>query len=118
VTPVGTRLWVRSYAPGRLRIGDQEITAPVILSAQALRTDFRPAHPEALEEQDLAAVFDLKPEVVLLGWGGGRPLLTAHQRSWFLQRAIGIEAMDLGAACRTYNVLLGDDRAVVALLFP
>ena len=118
VTPVGTRLLIRGYSPGRLRIGEQEISGPVILSARELRTDLRPAHPEALEEHDLHGVFELKPEVVVIGWVGGQIFLPASQRRWFLERNIGLEVMELGAACRTYNVLVGDERNVVALLFP
>ena len=30
----------------------------------------------------------------------------------------GVEVMDTSAACRTYNVLAQEDRAVAALLFP
>jgi uncharacterized protein len=35
-----------------------------------------------------------------------------------LAHGAALEAMDLGAACRTFNVLAQEDRAVVALLFP
>lgn len=118
VTPVGTQLLIRGYAPGRLRIGEQDITGPVILSARELRTDLRPSRPDALEEHDLTAVFELKPEVVVIGWVEGQTFLPAAQRRWFLERGIGLEVMALGAACRTYNVLVGDGRDVVAVLFP
>jgi len=56
--------------------------------------------------------------VVVIGWAGGQTFLPAAQRRWFLERGIGIEVMELGAACRTYNVLVGDGRRVVAILFP
>jgi len=118
VTPVATQLLIRGYSPGRLRIGDQEITGPVILSARELRTDLRPTRPDALEEGDLGVVFQLKPEVVVIGWVEGQTFLPATQRRWFLERGIGLEVMELGAACRTYNVLVGDGREVVAVLFP
>lgn len=118
VTPLASQLLIRGYSPGRLRIGDQEVTGPVILSPRELRADLRPTRPDDIVEQDLEAVFTLKPEVVVIGWVGGQTFLPAAQRRWFLERGVGLEIMELGAACRTYNVLVGDGREVVALLFP
>jgi uncharacterized protein len=118
VTPTGAQLLVRSYAAGRLRIGERELLEPVIVSAETLHTDLRPRHPEEIELGDLEPVFALRPEVVIVGWAGGQLFMPASQRRWFLERGIGVEVMELGAACRTYNVLLGDGRAVVAILFP
>ncbi|MBM4233906.1 MAG: hypothetical protein FJ160_06960 [Gammaproteobacteria bacterium] len=118
VTPSDTRLLIRGYATGKLRIGDREITSSVVLSATQLHTDLVPQQPAELAEADLAHVFADQPEVVVIGWAAGQTFLPAAQRRWFLERGIGIEVMELGAACRTYNVLVGDGRRVVAILFP
>lgn len=65
---------------------------------------------------DFERLLPLRPEIVLLGTGSQqrfpppavlRPLITA---------AIGYEIMDLGAACRTYNILMAEGRRVVAAL--
>jgi len=71
---------------------------------------------DALAEEHFALVAALKPEVVLLGTGGRlrfpHPRLTAA-----LARArIGLEVMDLQAACRTYNILMAEERNVAAAL--
>jgi len=71
---------------------------------------------ETLAEEHFARIAELKPEVVLLGTGGRLrfpdPRLTAP-----LARArIGFEAMDLQAACRTYNILMAEERNVLAAL--
>lgn len=118
VTSSDSRLLIRGYAEGRLRIGDQEHSSAVILGATSLRTDLAPQQPADLTEADLGPVFAETPEVVVIGWAGGQTFLPAAQRRWFLERGIGIEVMELGAACRTYNVLVGDGRRVVAMLFP
>ena len=70
----------------------------------------------ALAEEDFALLAALKPEVVLLGTGSRlrfpHPRLTAP-----LARArIGLEVMDLQAACRTYNILMAEERHVAAAL--
>ncbi len=71
---------------------------------------------EALAEEHFALLAELKPEVVLLGTGARlrfpHPRLTAA-----LARArIGLEVMDLQAACRTYNILVAEERVVAAAL--
>jgi len=109
---------VRTYSAGEIRIGESVLTGACIVSARTLLTDLRPRTPAALELADLDAVYALSPELVVVGWAGGQYLMPPRQRSWFLSRRIGIEVMELGAACRTYNVLVQDDRQVVALLFP
>jgi uncharacterized protein len=118
VTPTGPALLIRSYAEGTLRVGDAEWQSAVLLASSGLQAALRPQAPAELEERDLEPVFVEKPEVVVIGWAGGQTFLPAAQRRWFLERQIGLEIMELGAACRTYNVLIGDERRVVALLFP
>jgi uncharacterized protein len=58
----------------------------------------------------------LKPELVIFGSGPVmRFVAPALQRS-LIERRIGVETMDTAAACRTYNVLASEKRAVVAAL--
>jgi len=71
---------------------------------------------EALDESSFDAVLALGPELVIFGSGGRirfpRPALLRA----LMARRIGFETMDTPAACRTYNVLLAEGRAVVAAL--
>ena len=71
---------------------------------------------DALDEASFKALIALGPELVIFGSGSRirfpRPALLKA----LMARRIGFEAMDTPAACRTYNVLLGEGRAVVAAL--
>lgn len=71
---------------------------------------------DALDEAGFAALIALEPELVIFGSGSRirfpRPALLKE----LMARRIGFEAMDTPAACRTYNVLLAEGRAVVAAL--
>jgi len=109
---------VRSYRDGVLTIGEQRHDRALIVTAEYLDTTLAAQHPFQLQESDLAVVFARSPEVVIIGWAGGQLFMPAAQRRWFLERSIGLEVMELGAACRTYNVLVQDERKVAALLFP
>lgn len=118
VTSTGAGQLIRSYADGVLRIGDQHFDRAVMVGPALLDGNLPVQNPLDLQEQHLGAVFAAPPELVVIGWVGGQLFLPAQRRSWFLERRIGLEVMELGAACRTYNVLLQDERRVIALLFP
>ena len=118
VTPGAQQLRIRGYTAGKIQIGEQEFDRALLIGIQHVLGELRPQQPSDLEESDLAAVFAEQPEVVLIGWAQGQTFLPAAQRRWFLERGIGLEVMELGAACRTFNVLAGDGRRVMAMLFP
>ncbi|MEM1307569.1 MAG: Mth938-like domain-containing protein, partial [Pseudomonadota bacterium] len=63
-------------------------------------------------------VFDAlrSPSFLLLGTGARQVFPSAELRAAFIERGIGLEPMDTGAACRTYNVLLAEKRPVAAAI--
>ncbi len=62
----------------------------------------------ALENTDI--------EILIIGCGKEHMMLPADIKRNFLAKNINIDIMTTGAACRTYNVLLGEDRHVAAAL--
>ncbi len=108
---------VRAYSREELRIGEAHVRSSCIVSADRLITDWPPARVEALRPQHLEALFALEPEVVLLGTGAQQRFPPADVRAAFTARGVGLEVMDLGAACRTYNILVQEERQAVAALF-
>jgi len=107
---------IRAYGEGQLRIRDDVYRETLIVSASSVITV-----PEVHEVADLT-VFDasrilaLGPDLVLLGTGARQLFPAGSFRHQFLTAGIGIEVMDTGAACRTFNVLVAEQRRVVALL--
>ncbi|SRR5579885_3122919 len=108
---------IRGYGPGAVRVGDRVVTQHFILAADALITEWDVPSAAELSLEHLAPIFELNPEVVLLGTGDAQRFPSAAVRAAFASRGIGLETMDLGAACRTYNILAQEERRVVALLF-
>ena len=108
---------IRSYSESGLRIGDQLVQRSCLVTAERLITDWPPASFDELALGDLAAIFALTPELVLLGTGPTQRFASAAVRAEFSRRAIGLEVMQLGAACRTFNVLVQEERRVLAALF-
>ena len=69
---------------------------------------------ESLQAGHVEALLALQPELVILGTGERQVFPAAAFIAGFLRKGIGIEVMDNAAAARTYNLLAGEDRQVVA----
>ena len=103
---------------GKVRLPGRTINGSVIVTRDAVLPDWRPPDVEQLSIADFDAVLALSPEVVLLGTGERQRMPPASLYAAFAARGIGLEVMDNRAACRTYNLLLGELRDVaVALMF-
>ena len=114
--PTGRVNLVRGYGSDGIRIGAEVHPLPLLLTAQRIDGAIQARTPEALTSEDVARILDNGPEIVLVGSLDARRPSTALRRD-FEARRIAVESMDLGAACRTYNVLVQEDRPVLALLF-
>jgi uncharacterized protein len=109
---------IRGYAAGEVRIAELVQHAPCIVTANQLILDWQARDVKTLSPADLEPVFALQPDVVLLGTGARQIFPASEVRQAFAARRIGLEVMDLGAACRTYNILVQEERRVAAMLFP
>jgi uncharacterized protein len=67
---------------------------------------------------NLAPIVDARVQILLLGCGARMAPVPPALRQELRGQGIVVEAMDTGAACRTYNVLLAEDRRVAAALLP
>ena len=107
---------IRAYGGGELRIHDQVYRNAMIVSASTIELLPDVHVMEDLTRLDPARILALEPELVLLGTGQRQIFPAATLRARYLSAGIGFEVMDTGAACRTFNVLVGEQRRVVALL--
>ena len=104
------------YGAGYVMINHQRHERSLVVLRQRLVTDWQPAGFDALQPEHFAALAELEPEIVLLGTGETlrfpRPELTRA----LIEARIGLEVMDIRAACRTYNFLAAEERKVAAAL--
>jgi len=111
-----SELTIRAYDDGTVTVGNTRYRRSIILTRERLIPDWRPQRPEELNAEDFELLRAEHPEILLLGTGAGihfpSPALTAP----LLQAGIGVEIMDTAAACRTYNILLAEQRHVAAAL--
>jgi uncharacterized protein len=71
---------------------------------------------ETLDEQDFETLVGLGSQIVLLGTGRRLRFPAPHLMRPIAKAGIGLEVMDLAAACRTFNILAQEGRSVAAAL--
>lgn len=131
---------IRAYAPGEVivtppqdmtekveriqdeRFGEQPIaleilTTTSLIMPRHLEKDWSSASYEELSAANLATLQQHQPEIILLGSGEQLRWPAKGVRESLLEKGIGVEVMDSGAACRTYNILIGEQRNVAAIIF-
>lgn len=111
---------IEAYEPDRVQINGRQYTGGVLVGCELLLAGWGPGDAAALTPEHLAPLLDLAPaqapQVVLLGTGARQQFPDPAVYAALLERGIGVEVMDTGAACRTYNIIAGEGRRVVAAL--
>lgn len=106
---------IRRYGADFVAIGEQELRASCIVTAHSV-DPWPPRSVDELAVEHLAALFEKNPEIVVLSTGARQVFPRAALRAEFATRKIGLEVMEVGAACRTFNVLVGEERRVLAAI--
>ncbi len=112
------QFFIRSISNKGIRVADDFYTRPFIISGQRIVPEWEVESIGDINEAKLQVIFDLQPEVILLGTGRNQVFLSPTTQIHFFRRSIGFEVMTTDAACRTFNVLAAEGRHVVAALLP
>ncbi len=112
------QFFIRSVSEKCIRVHQDYFNQPFILSGQRIIPEWGVTSVEDINEESLQALFELQPEVVLIGTGNTQVFLPPATQVHFFRRGIGFEVMTTDAACRTFNVLVAEGREVVAALLP
>ncbi|MEE4293697.1 MAG: Mth938-like domain-containing protein [Xanthomonadales bacterium] len=112
----GDHNFIRSVGRNGITVKDEVYRDSLIVSADALIPDWPVRSMKEITAAHFQAVVELGPEVVLLGTGEKQAFLPPEIMMSLYSKGIGVEAMTTEAACRTFNVLLSEDRNAVAAL--
>jgi len=105
-----------AYDAREIRMRGRVLRTSLIATREVVIEDWQPAAVELLTIEDFAGLLPLAPEVVILGTGPSQRMPPPELFAAFAGRGIGLEVMDTGAACRTYNLLLSEFREVAVAL--
>jgi uncharacterized protein len=120
LTPIvpSDRQVIERYAPSGFRISGVIYHGPVLVFPDRTLT-WAPASAAYVTWDSLLPVVEHGGvQILLLGFGDRTGLVPGTLRSALRATGITIEPMSTGAACRTYNILLAEDRRVAAALMP
>lgn len=107
---------IRAYTPGHVTVNQHTYTASIVVTPERIITDWQPRQLAEITMVNMETIAALGMEVVLLGTGAQLQFPNPALLRPLVQAQIGYEVMDTGAACRTYNVLMGEGRRVAAML--
>ena len=107
---------VTASGPGWVRVGQTEYRGNIVLLPDAVVQDWAPNGFDALGESDYASLLSYRPEMVLLGTGSAQRFPHPRLLQSLAAARVGVEVMDTRAACRTFNILVAEDRRVAAAL--
>jgi uncharacterized protein len=106
--------FLRSADGASALVNDRRLQASFVLAPDRLIEDWRAHEAKALAPEDMEPLLALEPEVILLGTGATQVFPPAVTLAACLSRNVGVEVMTNAAAARTFNVLAGEGRRVVA----
>ncbi len=107
---------IRGYGPGWIAIDADRIEHSVVIGASGLRQAWDCTRFEDLTAAHFETLASLEAEVIVFGSGLRNRFPPPAWLRPLMARRLGLETMDTQAACRTYNILAGEGRNVVAAL--
>lgn len=109
---------INGYSPGTVKIQGKEYTSPIALTSEAIILYQETASFEMLETEHLEALVEKDTELVIIGSGEKHQLISPNKIQSLNKKGIAVESMSTRNACHTFQVLVHENRKVIALLFP
>ena len=106
---------IRAYSDGEISVNDKIINHSVILTPDLIQP-WELRHIDELTAEHCRQLGELNPEVIIIGTGKTLKFPPPQLTVGLQARGIGVEIMAHDAACRTFNILLAEDRRVIAAL--
>ncbi len=105
---------VQGYASDRITINQHDYRASLVVTSERIIPDWGPTHIDQLDQAAIATLLADRPQVIIIGTGVRQQLPAPRAYAELMSHGVGIEIMDTGAACRTFNILVGEGRRVAA----
>jgi uncharacterized protein len=107
---------ITGYGDGYIEINKIPYSHAVLLSSDGEILEWAVKSFEELSPTDFSQMASLKPELIIIGTGKRQRFPKPELLKTLIEARIGFEVMDSQAACRTYNILVGEGRRVLLAL--
>lgn len=108
-----TKFSIQTYDLDSITVHNTKYTSSTIISKNHIASDWEPQSLTDLNANNIQSLLALNPEIIIIGHNNINEQIPIEMRALLTQHRIGIESMSVGAACRTFNILLNEDRNVV-----
>ena len=113
---VTSRHRITAYSASTITVNDNIYRQSLVMTASTMHCPWPVTSLQQLNPENLAPILESRPTVVLLGTGTQQLFPEPQIYALFGQQGIGLEVMDNGALCRTFNILVAEDREVTAAI--
>lgn len=107
---------IQSYTPNSVCIDQEIYTKSLLVNAQGIQSPLPIYTIGMIHPETIIQMLEKHCNILIIGHHDKSAFLPATTHSIFMQNSIGVECMQWDAACRTFNILLSEDRAVSLLL--
>lgn len=107
---------ITGYGDGYVEINRTPYSNAVLLSSDGAIQEWAVPSFDELSATDFNEMAALKPELIIIGTGKRQRFPKPELLKTLIEAKIGFEVMDSQAACRTYNILVGEGRQVLLAL--
>lgn len=107
---------ITGYGDGYIEINKIPYSHAVLLSSDGEILEWAVQSFDGLSPADFTQMASLKPELIIIGTGKRQRFPKPELLKTLIEAKIGFEVMDSQAACRTYNILVGEGRQVLLAL--
>jgi len=107
---------ITGYGDGYIEINKIPYSHAVLLSSDGEILEWAVKSFEELSSSDFTQMASLKPELIIIGTGKRQRFPKPELLKTLIEAKLGFEIMDSQAACRTYNILVGEGRQVLLAL--
>ena len=105
-----------AYGDGYVAVNQEKYEKNLILLPDSIIPEWSTATIATLTADDMQKLLELGTEIILLGTGNRLRFPPGALLRPFAPAGIGLEVMDMQAACRTYNILAAEGRKVAAAI--
>lgn len=110
------RYAVTGYGAGYLAVNTIRYDLPLVITPDRAPEPWPVLQFEALDAAAMAMLLEKRPEIIVLGTGSMQRFAKPAVLLPLIEAGIGLETMNTPAACRTYNILMGEGRRVLAAM--
>lgn len=115
--PTSSLLNITSYTTDGITVGGRLLEIPFVVYGNDIHVDVVPQSVNMISVRNIEALTKFGPSIIILGTGTTQVFLDAEALHPAHDSQIGVETMNTPAACRSFNILVAENRSVMGVFY-